>query len=233
MGSGMHRRPGGPWGIAMSNSLILSENYKKALSEITSMRNELLDYARIDKLEPAAIVFVPFRPKYDLMRLDYGMDVKVNVFNNSEGFRALQGTVGISSVSQLRVMNLQVICASDRRQFVRIKTNLRGQVTLLAAGGKALEPPPPPVRVSVSDLSMGGAEIATPIPYAEGSILLLKSEYGGYKLEFVCMVRRISRKNNDASNYYGCRFEDISVLQEETLHKVLLRLQQERRSLYK
>lgn len=218
----------------MSTNPILAASYKNALSEITTMQNELIDYARIDKIEPTAITFIPFRPRFELTRLDFGMPLKVNVFNNTDGFKALSGSAGLSTASQLRVMGLEVICASDRRQFVRIKTNARGDVTLLASDGRAAAPATRPVKVHIVDLSMGGAEIATPMKYDQGSFLMLKFELYGYALEFVCTIRRAFRKSErDNSFYYGCRFEDISLPQEEALHKILLRLQQERRSQYR
>jgi len=220
-------------GFIMSTSEhLLDDSYKNALSEITTPQNELLDYARIDVIEPLAIIFIPFRPKFELMKLSFGTAVKINVFNSSQGFKALSGMVGTSTAEQLRISGLELLCASDRRQFVRIKTKARAEVTVLSTGTQKSMRPLPSTKVSIDDLSMGGAEISTPVEYSPDSYLLLKCDFYGSHFEFVCTIRRIT-KSMSGSFRYGCMFENVTPAQEESLHRVLLRLQQERRAIHR
>lgn len=212
-----------------SSIAVLEEGYLNSLSEILTMHNDLIDYARIQSIGEDFLEFKPCRTDQELPELYYGTPVKMNVYNCRMGFKVLSGIISRSGKSILKISGLEMLVASDRRQFLRIKTNSVGQVYLLnedmSKSGAA------PVRVHIEDISLGGIQFSTPVIYNLQNNILIKLRLFEFSMELRCYIQRIVKGSGTGlSYYYGCQYADLSQEEEEAMHRMLLRLQQNRRA---
>lgn len=213
-----------------ANKPVLEDGYLNSLSEIITMHNDLIDYGRIHKIYGDALEFVPCRTDTELPQLYFGTPVKINVYNSKMGFKVLAGTVVRSQEALLKVASAEMLVTSDRRQFLRIKTSATGHVWVL---GDDMNPDltAPPVRVHVEDLSLSGLQFSSPALFGLRTNLLVKLTLFDMPLALLCNIQRIVKGGGGGySYYYGSQYLRLTQDQEETLHKVLLRLQQSRRA---
>lgn len=211
-----------------ASRLTLGEGYHNSLSEIVTIHNDLIDYARIRSIGPDGLDLMPCRPDQGLPDLYYGTPIKVNVYNFRLGYRVLSGIVARSSQDSLKISDVKVLVATDRRQFLRIKTNATGEVYLIddTTGKKADHP----VRVHIEDISLGGIQFSTPVTYKLGSDVFIKMRIFEFYLELQCNIQRaIKGTGMNLSYYYGCQYA-LTRKEEETMHRMLLRLQQKKRA---
>lgn len=207
---------------------VLGEGYLNSLSEIVTIHNDLIDYARIDSINADSLAFKPSRPDYVLPELYYGTPVKVNVYNYRMGFRVLGGIVARSGKGSLKISDAEVLVATDRRQFLRIKTNATGEVSLINA--ETGRPAGRPVKVHIEDISLGGVQFSTPMNYELGSDVFIKMRLFEFYLELRCNIQRaIKGTGLNLSYYYGCQYA-LTAEEEETMYRMLLRLQQKKRA---
>ncbi len=212
-----------------SPTLILEEGDLGSLSEIVTTHNNLIDYARIQTIGEGILEFRPCRPGQELPELYFGMPVKINIHNCRMGFKVLGGIVSRSGKELLKVSGLEILAASDRRQFLRIKTNAAGEVYLLnddmaKADGHS-------VRVNIEDIGLEGLQFSTPMVYVLHSNILVILQLFELSLELRCVIRRITKGDGEGTSYYyGCQYVTLNQDEEEKLYKMLLRLQQDRRA---
>ncbi len=214
---------------AEESNTILEKGYINALSEIVTLQNDLLDYGRIQSIEEKALVFGPSREGFDLTELSFGTAVKINIHQARLGYKVLSGMVSASTRERLRVTGLEIITATDNRQFLRVRTRARAVVTPLEVGPGQAEKS---VTVSVEDISLGGMLFSTPIVFGMDELLTARLSFFDFTLEPLCRIRRITQRDGN-SHYYGCQFEELTPQQEDALYRILMRLQQERRAHYR
>lgn len=209
---------------------VLEEGYLNSLSEIVTIHNDLIDYARISSIGEDGLEFKPSRPENRLPDLYFGTPVKVNVYNLRMGFRVISGIVVRSGEGILKISDAEVLAATDRRQFLRIKTNATGEVYRIdPASG---DPVGRPERVHIEDISLGGVQFSTPVDYELGSNIFIKIRLFEFYLELRCNIQRaIKGTGLNLSYYYGCQYA-LTQSEEETMHRMLLRLQQKKRARY-
>ncbi len=207
---------------------VLEEGYLNSLIEIITVHNDLIDYARIHAIGDEGLELMPCRPEQELPELYYGTPVKINVYNFRMGFKVLSGIVTRSGAELLKIGGLEMLVASDRRQFLRVKTNALGEVLLLDE--KTGQPTGRPVRVHIEDLSLGGLQFSSPQTYPLGGTVLIKMRLFEFYLELQCNIQRIVKGSGlNLSYYYGCQYS-LTYEEEETMHRILLRLQQRKRA---
>ena len=209
-------------------SSVLDDGYLNSLVEIITVHNELIEYARIRAIGNEGLELIPSRSDQRLPEIYYGTTIKLNVYNYRIGFKVLSGIVSRSSEAFLKVADLELLVASDRRQFLRVKTNVLAEVQLLdKETGKGIGRP---VRVNIEDISLGGLQFSTPQTYPLESMVLVKFRMFEFYMELRCTIQRIVKGTGlNLSYYYGCQ-SSLTYEEEETMHRMLLRLQQQKRA---
>ena len=207
---------------------VLEEGYLNSLSEIVTMHNSLIDYARIQSIGNDALEFKPRRSGQELPALYFGTPVKINVYNLRMGFKVLSGIVSRSEKELLKISGLEVLVVWERRQFLRIRTDATGEAYLL---NDDLSKAEDVICVHIEDIGLDGLQFSTPVKYAFQNNILVSLCFFEFSLTLRCNIRRIIKGSGEGfSYYYGCQYVGLSQEEEEILHRVLLRLQQNRRA---
>lgn len=202
---------------------ILDLKYRNSLCELISEANDLLNYARIAEIGPNWLTLKPSREGLVLSVLYFNTPVKVNVYNTSLGFRVLSGVVGLSSAKELKVIETTILADSDRRQFFRMRIHCPARLEI----ARDQEP----LEVSLEDISLSGLQFSSTEAFTPQSHYRITFDLEGYRLTLRCQVRRILSKDEETGIFgYGCNITDLSPSDESTLHKILLRLQQQSRA---
>jgi hypothetical protein len=213
-----------------SSVFVLEDGYLDCLAEIVTLQNNLIDFARVQQIGEDSLSFRPCRPDQELPELYFGTPVKMNVYNNRQGLRVFSGIVAYSGRERLKVSGLEVLVETDRRQFLRVKTS--GAASAYPLNTNVARAKNRLIYVNMEDISINGLQFSTPMTYERGDTMLIKLHMMGFSLELRCTIKRVIKgPEGDMSYYYGCQYNELTRDGEETLHRLLLRLQQNRRAL--
>lgn len=206
---------------------ILDARYLNSLCEVISDQNDLLNYARVAEIAPGSVTLKPTREGLVLTALYFDTPVKINIYNTGLGFKVLSGVVGKSSSRELRVIDTQILIEADRRQFFRIRVYSPARLEPMG------EEEPRVLRANLEDLSLCGLQFSTPEVFEKDSRHRVTFDLEGFRLSLKCEVKRIvemeARKGEKVFGY-GCSLMELRPNEENVLHKLLLRLQQQRRA---
>jgi len=205
---------------------LLDSGYLNALCEVISDQNDLLNYARIAQIGPDFVALKPTRDSLLFTALYFDTPVKVNIYNTSLGFKVLSGSVGKSTEHELMVNDAQILIENDRRQFFRIRAHAPIQLEPMG------EKQPRVLKANLEDISLCGLQFSSTELFERHSWHRVTFDLGGFHLSFRCRVERIIELKGKSGplHGYGCSLIGLQPNEEEDLHKLLLRLQQQRRA---
>lgn len=198
-----------------------------AAVEVTSQENRLLCTGLVNRLAGGAL-YIRSSTGAQLPVLVVNLDVKLR-FLTERGGVMLQGKVGGSTASVLKVDRLKPIAVKEQRAFFRQSISVRvgGWCTKLSEGGT----PVPESRhvCRVLDISAGGMLVSSEVTHLEGEHLLIsdiKMLPQEEPLSFYCLVRRVSQWDKGEFRF-GCQFERLGAKDQDRLLQVIFAVQRE------
>ena len=131
----------------------LNIKYLNCFCEVRNKENKLVAAGSIQEISEQE--FVIFRRNGNIPGLKEDMEVKVNIFNFSEGFCMVTGTVKRILVDMITVNDIENILNGERRQAFRVEISERAEI-LKRKGKRSVL-----MEVVLRDLSLGGCLIET------------------------------------------------------------------------
>nr|WP_319488381.1 PilZ domain-containing protein [uncultured Caproiciproducens sp.] len=201
----------------------ISEQYLHSPCEIKTLSNELLTTGIIGDILNGS---VQISNNFDIMPiLHCNMQVKINIYNHSLGFKVLIGKVFLSTTEMMQITDIQSLADFERRSFFRLKINIPTQATFLQDDSSSDEESKV-FDLTVTDLSLSGLFITTREYLDIGQSFILSLKLYEMDISFCCQVQRINPVDFSL-NGYGCSFLDNSTRQFDLLCKFIFEKQRE------
>ena len=202
----------------------LDASYRMSPCEIKTMTNDLLTNAVIESVYNDTLEIINQSDKLPVIHCN--TTIKINVYNDSLGFKVLVGKVFLSTPDFMRIIEVQNLADYERRNFFRIIISVSCKAYVIEDeipddGALKLFP------VHVGDISLSGCYIKTKKPLTIAQRLVINFPLSPEKSMALCAeVQRIHR-NGNATTGYGCSFLDISTKQSDFLCGYIFEKQRE------
>lgn len=196
--------------------------YISSVCEVKTLENDLVCTGTINDVTDDYIEITDRTGK--MPGVMYGLEVKVNIYNSKQGFRVVVGTVYTSSDQFIRLVDISNILDYERRHFFRVETKMFGYMK--PAVRPMSEDEPEEERVTVRDISLGGALIETENELHIGDRFKLRLNLAHNSVVFSCAVRRI-KDSPESKHLYGCAFDGYSDFQSNILCAYIFQRQKE------
>ena len=131
----------------------LDDKYLNCLCEVRNMDNQLVAAGSIQEI--GDLEFVIVRRKSRVEELMEGIEVKVDIFNRSEGFCVIQGILKRLRMDRIYIGDYVNISNEERRQAFRVEIAEKGQALFQKDGMSVLK------EVDLRNISLGGCLIET------------------------------------------------------------------------
>ena len=148
--------------------------------------------------------------------------VKLNIAHHRLSFRSLIGTVFLSTRAMIRVVELKDAAEGERRDFFRVRLDLRLTAVPMRDGAAV---PGLSFPVSVKNLSLGGLLFDSDRKLLIGDRLTVLLDLYGERLELPCEVVRTPAAPEFSR--CGCEFLAPSTAQLNLLCRYLFEIQRE------
>lgn len=201
--------------------LPISEQYLYSTCEIESFSNKLITIGFLGNIREDGIQILNRSDVLPILHCN--MPVKVNLNNKTLGFKVLVGKVFLSTKEMLQITDLQNLTDFDRRNFFRLKVEIETVAYLLHSDTPDTEHPLP---ITVADLSLSGAFIATAEHLKLGQSFMVTLKLFDTPVPFRCQVER-EQFVDYTHNGYGCAFLDSSPRQFDLLCSYIFDKQRE------
>lgn len=196
--------------------------YLHSPCEIKTISNELLTTGSISDILHGAIQICN---DFDVLPIVHcNTPVKINVYNNTVGFKVLVGRVFLSTSELMQITNIQNLIDFERRSFFRLKVTKKAKACLLPTETTE-EIDTPEFEVTITDLSLSGLFINTERRLEINQPFIVTFPLYGNEIPFSCKVER--EKEVPHLNGYGCSFLDNTTHQFDLLCRYLFELQRE------
>lgn len=131
----------------------LDDKYLHCLCEVRNEKNQLVAAGSIQEIDKQEFVIV--RRNSRAQGLAEGIEVKVDIFNFSEGFCVVQGTIKRILLDRITISDVVNISTEERRQAFRVEIAEKGQVLIQRGKNRVLK------EVDLRNISLGGCLIET------------------------------------------------------------------------
>lgn len=193
--------------------MIIPKEYEGSICEMKTVDNALIAVGTIKEITSKYIKII--NKKRELILVNYGTAIKVNVFNTQLGFRVLVGNVYTSTKSEISLVGLVNLVDRERRNFFRVDMDLRAKVVFQKT---AMDMYPTEASINILDMSLSGIKFKMNTMLDIGRIVSIEINLNKKRISsFQCSVIRTVESNNGGVFIYGCRFlhrqsEDTDVL---------------------
>lgn len=180
--------------------LVLQKEYESSVCEIKTMENALIATGRLKEIAPKYIKIA--NKNKDLMIVDYGTLIKINVFNAKLGFRVLVGNVYTSTKGEISIVSVVSLVDHERRNFFRVDMNQEAKAVFRE---KPTERRTMETKVTIKDMSLSGVRFESRYDFQPNTIVVIETILNKrHPSNLKCkVVRLIGERKNDRGQY-GC-----------------------------
>jgi c-di-GMP-binding flagellar brake protein YcgR len=154
--------------------------------------------------------------------LDAGTEVTVQIYDELVGVTPYLCRVSVASKNQMTAEILKKESAVERRNSLKVQTDLSFYVNKLMRSGDDVTDEFPPIKVNIVNLSIGGMLISSNFNFElcdEFTFLFENYKYSPFLLK--ASVIRIDKPDKEKKISYGCRFVDLSDYDEAAICRYL------------
>lgn len=211
----------------------ISEQYLHSPCEVKSMDNSPILTGSISGITDDGIQISDGQDTLPIIHCN--TTVKVNIFNNSLGFKVLIGEVYLSTREFTRIVGVQNAADYEKRNFFRIKLSISTAAVALREEGRDGDETEPedPFSVQIRDLSLNGLFLITDHSLNLFDRIAVDLNVSGTKLTLLCKVVRTVPVEMGTADGYGCEFIGNTGRQFDLLCKYLYDCQREQIRLMK
>lgn len=203
--------------------LPLSEQYLHSPCEIKSLTNEVILTGVLDQISDDCLQITNTPEKLPIIHCN--TSVKVNIYNNSLGFRVFVGTVYLSTPEFIRVVDVQTASDFEKRDFFRVKVNITTSAYLVHDDTQE-DTPVSMFPIKIGDLSLGGLSFQTEEELQPEDHLVVKLNVESQNMSLLCKIKRLITVDEDPVGY-GCEFIDNSGRQFDLLCRYIFECQRQ------
>jgi len=203
--------------------LPLSEQYLRSPCEIKSLSNEVILTGVLNDISDGCLQITNAPEKLPIIHCNTA--VKLNIYNNSLGFRVLVGSVYLSTSEFIRIVDVQTASDFEKRDFFRVKVNLPSNAYLVHDDVQE-NTPVELFPITISDLSLGGLSFETDQELQIDDHLVINLNIESQNMALLCKTRR-SIPSQDSNTGYGCEFIDNSGRQFDLLCRYIFDCQRQ------
>ncbi len=192
---------------------VIAKGYEGSVCEIKTMENALIAVGKIKEVTSKYVKIT--NKKKELIIVDYGTRIKVNIFNTRLGFRVLMGNVYTSTKSEISLVSMISLVDRERRNFFRVDMNLEAKAVYKKT---AMDMYPTESEINILDMSLSGIKFKIQNHLDLGRIVNIELALNKKRIScFQCRILRIIDTNESDKYIYGCEFlhnqmEDTDVL---------------------
>ena len=203
----------------------ITNEYAQSVCEIKSMENMLVAIGRIKRVTDEYIKI--YNGKNELRVLNFGEELKINIFNTKLGFKVVVGKVYTSTEGELTVADVSMLTDRERRNFFRVDMELEAKVIYRDRG------PSHELDVTVLDMSLSGLRFKADHEFKEGTIVSIEVDLridkkSRSKIEtFPCKIVRAIEDERKNELQYGCEFTHEPDEASDSLCSFLFKKQRE------
>ena len=201
--------------------LPISEQYLYSMCEIKTLSNKLITTGFLGDILHGAVQISNNTDTLPILHCN--TPVKINIYNNTLGFKVLIGKVFLSTSDMMQITNIQSLADFERRNYFRLKVEISTQAYLIEENVPDMEHA---LDVIVTDLSLSGIFIATPEHFEAGQKFVTTLPLYDMSVPFRCQVQR-EQLVDYSHNGYGCAFLDSSNRQFDLLCNYIFDKQRE------
>ncbi|WMJ78624.1 MULTISPECIES: PilZ domain-containing protein [unclassified Sedimentibacter] len=163
----------------------------------------------------------------DLPILKSGSEINIEIYNEFSGIKPYYCKVSLASINQLNAMILRNDPIIERRNSLKVRTDLSLYIDYLYRNDEDVTENVPNLEITILNLSIGGMMISSNYDLLINDIIVFKFQYEKYQvIELKAKVIRIDKiydsytKELSAKNY-GCMFKKLNSYNESVITKYL------------
>ncbi len=163
----------------------------------------------------------------DLPILKSGSEINIEIYNEFSGIKPYYCKVSLASINQLNAMILRNDPIIERRNSLKVRTDLSLYIDYLYRNDEDVTENVPNLEINILNLSIGGMMISSNYDLLINDIIVFKFQYEKYQvIELKAKVIRIDKiydsytKELSAKNY-GCMFKKLNSYNESVITKYL------------
>lgn len=183
------------------SKLPIPKGYENSVCEIKSMDNMLIAIGRIKEITAKYIKIG--NDKKELLLVDYGTPIKINVFNAKIGFRVLVGSIYTSTPMEMTIESIYNLVEKERRSFFRVDMHTDAKIFY----SRDLDDDQPlEISATILDLSLSGLKFRTPHEFEVNDTFAIELDLSEKRKSIFQskILRLIDIKKK--LFYYGCEF---------------------------
>ena len=227
-------------------NILLDKAYVSSPCRLRSMDNSIISSGRIIEIDDEYVV-IRMIPELRSV-IPYNKSVKLSIFNDRLGNRALMGTVFASTTKIAKLFDVKEIDDFEKRVYFRINVSLNGTVMPYDSAsqsklGKVFEQEAidedgdedkdndidkgikddkeSKIDVYIRNISLSGVLLSGPIYMDIDDKLLIEIHTSMGKLTLGAVIRR-KTESKDGDDEYGCEFEPYSDKVEDALWRYMM-----------
>lgn len=179
----------------------IQKEYEGSVCEVKSMDNELIAIGKIKEVNSKYIKINS--EKKELLIVDYGTPIKINVFNTKIGFRVLVGSIYTSTRKEMTVDGVYNLVERERRNFFRVDMEMPAKVIYKKT---PMDTYPTEIDVTIMDMSLSGLRFKTNNEFELGMTVSVEINLNRKGTSnFQCQILR-DIDTKDELYHYGCEF---------------------------
>lgn len=158
--------------------------------------------------------------------LKSGTQIFIEVYDEFKGISTYCCKISIASYNQLNALIEEKEPVVERRQSLKVRTDLSFYVDALYRNDKDITDDFPNIKINMLNLSIGGILISCNYDLKINDIIIFNFKYENNQILLKAKVIRIDKITdsitNEFSNYnYGCKLEKMSLYDEAIITKYL------------
>lgn len=184
--------------------------------EVMTVKNILTFVGRV-KAFNGEVLTIKESMDGELPPVVYNQEVKLRFFQRGKSL-VLRGQICGSTEWIWRVDRLESQFGAEHRMFFRQNVDLKAQAAQVEEADPSGQTPPERVACRIMDVSVGGLQLSSRKPFEEGARVRITEARIAREMEPFTFVCRVQRMRQVGGNFLcGCKFEDLSVKEEDQL----------------
>ena len=192
--------------------LPIPAEYEGSVCEIKTIENKLVATGHIREVAPKYIKIA--NRHNELKVVDYGMPIKVNIFNTELGFRVIIGVIYTSSKYEMSIISIENLVDTERRNYFRVDMDIKFKASYRPdpASDRMKD-----IEILVKDMSLSGLRFVSDLKFEKGTEIWVTMIFSKTKNAVLkCRILRIFEDEENSISSYGCEIVHDSKNNEGT-----------------
>lgn len=193
----------------------LSKAYISSMCELKSMSNEMVALGRVTDVTGEYIEIGCHTGTLPIVHAN--SLVKLQVYNDKNGFKLLMGLVYLSTQEMMRIIHPKVIVSTDRRKFFRVSIQLPAKVAAATPATSQTSYRLQWKPALLLNISLNGVYFTSKQVFIEDQQVAVQMHLHPDQTEMLhCRILNVEQLENDEWGY-GCQFLSCTPYQSDMI----------------